>query len=242
MTFKYQDLEINYIDNELKSNNTLVFLHGWGQNIGMMKPIAKPFYDTHRVLIIDLPGHGDSSLPSKSYELDEFVLIINKLLGKLKIKNPTFIGHSFGGKISLLYASKHEINKLVLLASPFRKSTKKPCLPIRIFQKLKFLPGMKQLGEVLKSKIGSDDYKRSTPVMREILVKHVNNDLTEDAKKIKCPTLIVWGTKDEAAPVSDAYALNELIKDSGIVIYDNATHYAYLEHLKNIIEVLKKFV
>ncbi len=242
MTFKYKNDEIHYIDNELNKDKTLIFLHGWGQNIKMMKPIAKPFYDTHRVLIIDLPGHGNSSSPTRAYDLEYFVEVIYELIKKLNIKNPTLIGHSFGGKISLLYASTHQVDKLVLLASPFKKSEKKPALSIRIYKKFKNIPGLKKIGERLKSKLGSTDYKNSTPIMREILVKHVNKDIQEEVKKIKCPSLIVWGTKDDAVPVSDAYILEKLIKDSGVVIYDNATHYAYLEHQLNLIEVLKKFL
>ena len=67
--------------------------------------------------------------------------------------------------------------------------------------------------------------------MRNILVKHVNYDITEKIKKIKCPTFIIWGENDTAVPVSDAYELERLIPDSGLSVYNNCTHYAYLENL-----------
>lgn len=45
--------------------------------------------------------------------------------------------------------------------------------------------------------------------MREILVKTVNEDLSECAKKIKCPTLLIWGENDTEAPIEDARELEK---------------------------------
>ena len=79
-------------------------------------------------------------------------------------------------------------------------------------------------------------------MMRKILVSTVNLDVTEDVKKIKCPTLIVWGTLDEAVPVSDAYELEKLIPDAGVVVYEGCTHYAYLERLNQVVNVINVFI
>ena len=48
----------------------------------------------------------------------------------MKIKNPIIIGHSFGGKVALAYGTKHKTNKLVLLASPYRKKIQKESLKL----------------------------------------------------------------------------------------------------------------
>ena len=78
--------------------------------------------------------------------------------------------------------------------------------------------------------------------MRGVLVKAVNYDLTEFVKKIECPTLLVWGDLDTAVPYKRAYELQNLIKDSGVVLYNGATHYAYLERLPELIVVLDNFL
>ena len=78
--------------------------------------------------------------------------------------------------------------------------------------------------------------------MRKILVEHVNLDITEDVKKITCPTLIIWGTEDMEVPVERAYELESLIKDSGVVVYEGCTHYAYIERLGQTINVLRSFL
>ena len=60
--------------------------------------------------------------------LDDYMEAIKSLLDRLKIENPILIGHSFGGKISLLYASKYKVKKLILFGSPFRKGIQKMSL------------------------------------------------------------------------------------------------------------------
>ena len=119
------NVEIHYERYNEETGNTLVFLHGWGQNIAMMMPIAKPFIPNHDVVLIDLPGFGQSGDLKEPWEVQHYVDAIHQLLNHLDIKKPTFIGHSYGGKISLLYASQYEVEKLVLFGSPFKKEIKK---------------------------------------------------------------------------------------------------------------------
>ncbi len=240
--FTYDDIKINYVRYGNKKGNTLVFLHGWGQNIEMMKPIADPFSETNDILIIDLPGYGGSEEPKKVYTVYDYVDCIKSLIEFLKIKNPSLIGHSFGGKISLLYASKYDVHKLVLLASPFKKEVTKLSLKTKLLKTAKKVPVLNKLEGFAKKHIGSTDYRNASPMMRQILVETVNLDITEEVKKIKSSTLIIWGTLDEAVDVKRAYELEQLIPDAGIVLYENCTHYAYLERLGQTIKVLKNFL
>lgn len=240
--FKYKDININYKDFGQKDKTPIVYLHGWGQNIAMMEPIAKPFTGTHRLIILDLPGFGDSDEPTEAWTLEDYVEMLKSLLEHLKIDKPNLIGHSFGGKISILYASKYPVNRLILLSSPFKVKIKKPSLKMRMLKKLKKVPGMNNLADKMKKHIGSTDYKNASPLMRDILVKHVNTDLTEAASKIKCPTFIIWGDNDEAVPVADAYELERLIPDSGLTVYNGCTHYAYLERLNQTNSIIKSFI
>ena len=240
--FNYQDIKINYVNYGNKNSDSLVFLHGWGQNIEMMKMLADPFEDDFNIVIIDLPGHGKSQEPKRVYTLYDYVDCINELLKNLKIINPILIGHSFGGKLSLLYASKYDVKKLVLLASPYKKEIKKLSLKTKILKTAKKIPILNKFEDFAKKHIGSTDYKNASPIMRQILVEHVNLDITEEVKKIKCSTLIIWGTNDLEVPVEEAYELEKLIKDSGVVIYEGCTHYAYLERLGQTINVLKSFL
>lgn len=240
--FEYQGIKINYKDYGNKEGSPIVYLHGWGQNIEMMEPIAKPFQKKHRLIILDLPGFGASEEPKEVWSLEDFVEMLHELLKSLQIEKPSLIGHSFGGKIALLYASKYKTNKLLLLSSPYKVKIKKQSLKVRILKKAAKVPGLNKLSNSIKKHLGSTDYKNASPKMRDILVKHVNTDLTEVAKKITCPTFIIWGSKDEAVPVSDAYELEKIIDNCGLVVYENCTHYAYLERVKQTIAIIESFI
>ena len=240
MVVKGATINFEYYDNS--SNTSLVFLHGWGQNIEMMLPLAKPFLKKYNCLLLDLPGFGQSSEPPFAWSLYDYADMLNELFKKLKIKKVILIGHSFGGKVSLVYALKYKPLKLVLLASPFMQKIKKPTLKTRFYKIVKNTPGLRIFEEAVQKKVGSTDYNNATPLMREVLVKHVNFDLCEYLPNIKCPTLLIWGTRDEAVSYSDALVLEKLIPNAGLVTYEGATHYAYLERLQQTINVLNSFI
>ena len=236
-----KDCNINYIDYGTK-DNTIVLLHGWGQNIEMMKSLGDQFQSTNRIVIVDLPGFGLSSEPKFAWQLEDYVDFLEILLNELKVDNPIIIGHSFGGKIGLLYASKNSVKKLVCLASPYKQKIKKETLKLKILRTAKKIPGVNKLENFAKKHIGSTDYKNASQMMRDIMVNHVNLDITENVKFIKCPTLLIWGTMDMQVSIDDAYELEKLIDNCGLVTYDGCSHYAYLERFGQTVSVLKSFL
>ena len=236
---KINDVNVNYV--QYGSGKDIVLLHGWGQNIEMMKPIGDRLCKNFKITIIDLPGHGSSSEPTYPWDVVDYVEMLKELLDNLKIDNPIFIGHSFGGKVSLLYASKYKVHKMVLLASPFKKEIEKLSLKVKVLKFMKKVPVINKLEGFAKRHIGSTDYRNASDMMRQILVNTVNLDITEDVKKVKCPTLAIWGTNDEAVPVERAYELEKLMGDCGVITYEGLTHYAYLENLVEVLRVLRRF-
>ena len=236
------DVKINYIDYGIKENIAIVLLHGWGQNIQMMQGIGEQFKFKNRIIILDLPGFGNSEEPKYPWEVNDYVEMLHDLLTKLNVTKPIIIGHSFGGKIGLLYSSKYDVEKLVCLASPFKKQITKESLKTKVLKTAKKIPIINKLEGFAKKHIGSTDYKNASEMMRKIMVNHVNYDITEEVKKIKCPTLLVWGTNDLQVSINDAYELEKLIKNCGLVTYEGCTHYAYLERFDQNIRVLKSFI
>lgn len=241
MNKKIKDINVNYIKYGNETGQSIVLLHGWGQNIQMMEPLGNYFTDKFNIVILDLPGFGKSEEPKEVWTVYDYVEFVHKFLESLNIENPILIGHSFGGKISLVYASKYKVKKLVALASPFCKEIKKMPLKTKIYKFVKKTPVLNLLEPIVKKYVGSTDYKNASEMMRKILVSTVNLEIYEDLPNIKCPTLLVWGTNDTAVPINRAYELEKLIKDAGVVEYKNATHYAYLEHLYELVRVLQVF-
>lgn len=242
MIYQIDNVDVHYKRFENKNKQSIVFLHGWGQNIEMMLPIAEPFKNEFDIVIVDLPGYGKSEEPKDVWTVYDYVECIHKLCNHLDIVKPIFIGHSFGGKISLLYASKYEVTKLILFGSPFKKGIEKLSIKTKLLKTAKKIPMLNKLENFAKKHIGSIDYRQASPIMRQILVSTVNLDITDDVKKITCPTLIVWGDLDEAVPLEDAYVLEKLISDSAVIVYEGCSHYAYLENLNQTIRVIGSFI
>lgn len=238
---KINDVLINYIDIGNNKGEVLIFLHGWGQNIEMMMPLVNTFLKTNRIIILDLPGFGGSSEPTYPWKLDEYVEMLKEFLTKLNVSNPILIGHSFGGKISLLFASKYNTKKLILLASPFRGEVKRLSLKTKILKQLKKVPLLNKLEGIAKKHMGSTDYKNSSNMMRQVLVNHVNEDISNKVVNINTPTIIIWGTNDITVSINEAYELEKLIKDSAVIEL-SGTHYAYLENLEQTINIINSFI
>ena len=234
--------KVNYkfIDND--KDETIVLLHGWGQNIDMMLPIGEKLDKNYNCLYIDLPGFGHSLDPDYAWSVYDYAKCINELVNSLKIKKIIIIGHSFGGRIALIYASIYDVKKIVLLASPFKKEITKLSYKTKVYKKLKNVPGLKWIGNIIKKHIGSTDYNNANEIMRGVLVKSINVEMIEDIKKIKCPTLLIWGVLDTAVPIERAYELKSLINNSKLIAYEDGTHYTYLEHINEVVEEINKFI
>lgn len=229
--------DINYTS--YGRGDDVVILHGWGQNIEMMQPLANTLYNK-RITIIDLPGFGKSTKINKAISLEGYVELVHELMEELEIKKPFIIGHSFGGKLAIMYAARYEVKGVILLAPTVFKSKEKK-FKKNLFKILKTIPLINRLEEFGKQLLGSTDYKNATPLMREILVKHLEYDAGNDASLIKAPTIILWGKYDQAVSYYTVSRLEELVKD-GALIETDGTHYAYLEYLPFYSRVINEFM
>lgn len=241
MTKKVNLTDINYIQYGNDKGKDIVLLHGWGQNIEMMKPLGDLLADNYHITIIDLPGFGKSKEPATILDVGDYTEIVHDLLESLKVVKPTLIGHSFGGRISIRYGASYDVEKLVLCGAPCVKTKKELTLKEKMLKSVKKLPGMEKLADIAKNYIGSTDYKNASPMMRDILVKVVGEDLSEYAKKIKVPVILIWGEYDETVPLEEGRMLEKLLSDGAMIVLPG-THYAYLENLYQVGAIINKFM
>ncbi len=107
------------------------------------------------------------------------------------------------------------------------------------------LMGRKRAGsliEKMRGRAGSGDYASATPKMRAVMSKVVNEDLRHLLPQIKAPTLLIWGGRDTATPISDAHIMQKLIPDAGLVSYPEAGHYSFLERPAQTRAVIQSFI
>jgi len=165
MKIRIQGLDVNYI--QYGEGKDILLLHGWGQNIEMMKPIGDNFSDRFRITILDFPGFGESEEPKEPWTIEKYSYLIEEFIKKTSIKKPIIMGHSFGGRVAIKYSANHPIEKLILFGSPCIREKRELSLSVKILKKIKTLPGLNNLGEYMKKYIGSRDYKAASPIMRQ---------------------------------------------------------------------------
>jgi pimeloyl-ACP methyl ester carboxylesterase len=239
--------KINYeVEGEGKN---VILLHGWLASLETMKPIANNLKKHFKVYNVDIIGFGKSDLPKQPLHTDDFGNFLNDFIKALNIENPILIGHSNGGRMIINYAGRKlgNINKIVLIDSAGIKPKRKLSYYIKVytFKALKkLIPNTektKELRNKVLNKFGSTDYKNSPEVLRKTMSNIVNEDLKSILPNIQAPTLLVWGTNDTATPISDAKVMEKLIPNAGLVKYEGAGHYSYLDCLPNFLIVLDEF-
>ena len=90
--------------------------------------------------------------------------------------------------------------------------------------------------------MGSSDYKSLSPIMKQTFNNIIKEDLAPFCKKICSKTLIVFGNKDRQTPLYMGKRMNRLIKNSKLVVLENADHFAYLKHINFISNLISDFL
>ncbi len=116
----YKNTTINYYDKG--KGNTIVFLHGFLENHKMWLPFLDRFSQNHRVIAIDLLGHGNTGCLGYVHTMEEMADAIFAVISDLKIRKITLIGHSMGGYVALAFAELYpdNIRGIALVASTAR--------------------------------------------------------------------------------------------------------------------------
>ncbi len=243
-------LKIHYDDTGKAGGDPVLLMHGWGCSHQTVKSIAAALEPGLRVISVDLPGHGQSSEPQVVWGVEDFTSLMEKFIERLNLKNPSLIGHSFGGRIAILMASRNEIPKIVLVDAAGIKPKRKlkyywKVYSFKTMKKLLLLIYGKEKGsrkiDELRGKKGSADYKNSSPMMRAVMSKCVNEDLKHVMPHIGASTLLIWGEDDTATPLSDAKTMESLIPDAGLVAFPKCGHYSFLDNPIGFRAVIREF-
>lgn len=247
------NLKINYI--KKGTGKTVLLLPGWGTTIDTYATLINSISSYANIYCLDMPGFGKSEEPNVPWDLNDYVNFIVEFIKKQEINELDLIGHSNGGRIIIKLMSKQnldfKVNKIILIGSAgiVHKKTLSQKIKIKFFKLCKKVVSFKliksifpNLLEKMKNSFGSDDYRNASPVMKQCLVKLVNEDIREYLPNINVPTLLLWGENDTATPLSDAIIMEKLIPDAGLVKIENCTHYVFLEKAYYVNTIIKNFL
>lgn len=228
----------------------VLVLHGWGASIETVHPMVTGLEAAATVYALDLPGFGQSELPRQPWGVEEYQAFVAEFIDALGIGRASVVGHSNGGRIAIRMASTEpgRIERLVLVDS----AGIRPKRTLHWYRRVamakagkhaaRFLgrPG-ERLRDVLVGRAGSADYLEAG-AMRPTLVRLVNADLREHLPLIRASTLLIWGSRDTDTPLAAAREMERLIPDAGLVVFEGAGHYSYLDQPARFATIVTHFL
>ena len=177
-----------------------------------MLPIFNMLKNKCRVVALDLPGFGESSVPMKSMNSFDYANVVKKFIDTIGLTDIVLIGHSHGGRVSIIISSLYRelVDKLVLIDSAgiIPKRTLKYYYTVYRYKLLKKIyllfkiniKDKKKYDRFIKKYSSTDYYNATNEVMRQTLVKVIHDNVKPLLKYIKASTLIIWGDKDLDTP------------------------------------------
>ena len=208
----------------------VIGLHGWQRSRTDLLPALRGF----SYACLDLPGFGHSPEPPTGSGSPEYAELCAAVLTELTPEPCVLVGHSFGGRVAVCLAAEHPelVRGLVLTGVPLLRSQTagKPALRYRVGRSLHrrgLLSDTRM--EALRQQYGSADYRAASPVMRTVLVKVVAESYADQLGRLQCPTTLVWGARDTAAPLAVAEAALAITPHAELEVLD-ADHDLPLTH------------
>jgi pimeloyl-ACP methyl ester carboxylesterase len=229
-----------------------VLLHGWGTEGASLQPLVAHLAPRYRTVTPDLPGFGGTALPPTDWGVDDYADWVTRLLVKLGIDRALFLGHSNGGRIAIVLAATRPelVERLVLVNSaglrPELSAKQRAAAPVsKLGRAASGLPLVGSLAERMRGRwhqaLGAEDYANAGP-LRGTFVKIVNRDLRDLLPAVQAPTLLLWGERDDATPLSAGETMQQLIPNARLVVLPGAGHYSYLDRPAEACAALDEFL
>lgn len=240
-----------------EEGSRVLLLHGWGCSISLMKPVADALRDSHRVMMIDFPGHGDSGRPPEPWGVPEYGDNLIRLLNETGFLPCAVVAHSFGCRVATWASVYHPdvFTRLIFTGAagirpPQSEESKKRADRYRALKKhaerigkIPFLRGAAEAAEArLRQKYGSADYNSLDEEMRKTFVRVINQDLTPLYPQIQQSTLLLWGDRDTETPLWMGREIESRIPDCALVMLEGGTHFAYLEQIGRFNTIVTQFL
>lgn len=183
----------------------ILALHGWGRTHRDWAAVLDGF----DAIAIDLPGFGASPPPATPWGLADYAAAVRPVLEDME-RPAVVVGHSFGGSVGVHLAADAGagvVGAVVVTGTPLIRPprTGRPPISFRLARWLNargLLPDSKM--EQLRNARGSADYRAARGVMRDTLVRVVNEDVKELLPRLHVPLELVWGEQDGDVPVGVA--------------------------------------
>lgn len=231
----------------------VVALHGWGGNIKSFWSVAEALAPLgYQIHLLDLPGFGQTALPPQTWGIADYMGFVLAHMDDNDLSRVDLIGHSFGGRISLMLAAEHpeRVHKMVLADAAGLRTPPTLSQTMRQFAARTMRSTLSSLGleslrtrlqEQYNQRFGSEDFLNAGP-LRETFLRVIEQDLADYATRIQAPTVLIWGDQDTDTPLWQGRRLEKLIPDAGLIVFNGAGHFSYLERLHDFVRITDHFL
>lgn len=262
-----QGMSVHYMDEGPRSDTVpFVLLHGTSSSLFTWNATTSIWSQKHRVLRIDLPGFGITGPHlAHDYRIESYVQFLHQFLVSRKIERCHLVGNSLGGLIAWNFAVAYpeKVDKLILIdAAGFKVSHVKGSLGFTLAR----IPVINNIliwvtPRALVRKSVEDVYGNASLVSDELvdqyydmacregnrkaLIKRLNLNQHIDTallKKIKAPTLIIWGDQDRLIPIEHAFKFKQHLLQSQVVVLPAVGHVPMEENPKEVAEEVHQFI
>ena len=239
----------------------VIFLHGWNAGVQVYSGVFQTLTKRCQVIAPDMPGAGESDEPPEPWTVDQYADFVLHFLhsfpehDRVDWNHVILMGHSFGCRVIIKLMNRPElpftVDKIIVTDGAGIKPvpTHRQKWRTRLFKVGKWFcltPPVKKFFpnalHSLQTRFGSADYARATPVMRQTLVKVVNEDLTHLLPGVHAETLLIWGDRDTATPLSDGQKMESLMPNAGLAVIREAGHFAFLDQPVIFSKILSSYL
>ena len=253
---------LHYVDEG--EGTPIILLHGTGASLHTWDLWAERLKDKYRVLRITLPGFGLSGpRRDKKYKIKDYVNLLESFVEKIGVEKFYLAGNSLGGSIAWLYTSYNDnkVKKLILINSSGFEFDEIPfVIKIARNKHLNFLIKKISPKFLIKKSLNEvyfDDKRISKSIINRYYKLNLREgnrqafvdralinftDQTSRLKKIKSPTLILWGGNDEWINVKFAQKFKTMIKNSRVSIMNETGHIPMEEKPFESLRIVEDFL
>lgn len=229
--FKNEIIDYDFINN--KSNDTILFLHGWGGDKFSFKNSMNLLKLKYNILTISIP----TIIPTTSvWDIYDYTELVYQIILLHSITNLIVICHSFGFRIATILNTKLKFKKLIITGGAGPKKIKK----LSQIQKINAILLLKlKKYKFLYKTTASKDYISLSKINKKTF-KNIVNFNSINFMKFDCPILAFWGKSDLETPL---WILNHIKRNNNVksVTVDSG-HFAYITHSEQFNHEIIRFL
>ena len=239
---KLDGARIHYV-NYGKGDEALVLIHGWTQSADAWRDNVADFGKRNRVIVVELPGHGQSDKPQTTYSMDYFARAVEAVMRDAKVKRAVLVGHSMGTPVARQFYRKYpdKILGIVIVDGSLRPFGDKavidrmmagfrgPQYRDAVSQMMAFIGGP-NLSEEIKQRISSASMNTPQYVLVSAFEGVLDNSIwTED--KINVPVLAIMA-KTALLPPNAEESFRAIAPKLDFQMFDGVGHFLMMEKPK----------